>query len=484
MSESSIRRGSRPYPGGLNLAPRLAQLRRNPWKADRVIHLLLGAPRDAARPAEDAVLVDLETMFQTERANRDVVRFGTGEVVQRGAKRDRWNHPEIHLQATIEHHGASRRSLRLHLFHAAVRGESCDDGVWPGGRDENVNIADRILPAAVAAGHLEARYGRTRFQMSEQRLHIGISLVEAPPSGMSVKRGNPVEDLLFGGVFDARQCAKPSAFRGGFKFVERRHAQLAVDLLGSLRTQAGNAQHLHKPFRDLSRELLQQGQCARFEDRADLAGEVGTDPGQLVEPTFGRHRCGWHRQCFNRARCCAVRPYAERVLALNLEQVGDLLEDTCDVDVLDRMCRTAKRRRISSGRFGSGHDGVSRRDVMVLAKHAHGTGLRAFLTPFFDEGNRRPHVQVVECVLQYAGPIEIDTVFTCLDESVFIDFRDFDDLAVRGDFVSLDRSPLLAREVLHAAPRDIECLADRDMRVSMHALEFRLFVMQLTFDVL
>ena len=55
------------FPGRLNLASRLAQLRRNPGQADGVEDLLLGTAADAARAAEDPVFVDLEPAFDAAR---------------------------------------------------------------------------------------------------------------------------------------------------------------------------------------------------------------------------------------------------------------------------------------------------------------------------------------------------------------------------------------------------------------------------------
>jgi hypothetical protein len=68
----------------LDLAARFPDLRRDPRQADGFEHLALLAPADAAGAAEDAVLVDLEAVFEAESAHGNVVRLRAGEVMEGG----------------------------------------------------------------------------------------------------------------------------------------------------------------------------------------------------------------------------------------------------------------------------------------------------------------------------------------------------------------------------------------------------------------
>ena len=81
---------------------------------------------------------------------------------------------------------------------------------------------------------------------------------------------------------------------------------------------------------------------------------------------------------------------------------------------------------------------LSGRNVVVLAKDANRAGLRPFLTLLLDECDRRPHRQVIERVVQHARVVEVDTLFTRLNEPVSVHFRELDDFTVRSDVVRLD----------------------------------------------
>ena len=72
------------------------------------------------------------------------------------------------------------------------------------------------------------------------------------------------------------------------------------------------------------------------DDFADLAGEVVADagqPGQVL--AFFQQQARFLRQFAQRARGIAVGADAERIRALDFQQVGDLLEDGGDVGVMD-----------------------------------------------------------------------------------------------------------------------------------------------------
>jgi hypothetical protein len=77
----------------------LALFGRNPRQSDRGIDRLLGLAGDAALAAKDAVLVDLEPAAQPEPADRDVVGFRSGEIVQRRAEAFRRNDAQVDLHA-------------------------------------------------------------------------------------------------------------------------------------------------------------------------------------------------------------------------------------------------------------------------------------------------------------------------------------------------------------------------------------------------
>lgn len=107
----------------------------------------------------------------------------------------------------------------------------------------------------------------------------------------------------------------------------------------ALGAQARNLEHLDETLRCLRGQLLQERQRAGFEDRADLASEVAADARQLVQPSRRRKGRRRNRKRPHCARCSSVGTHAELILALDLEQVRDLLEDARDVNLLNRAPR-------------------------------------------------------------------------------------------------------------------------------------------------
>ena len=97
------------------------------------------------------------------------------------------------------------------------------------------------------------------------------------------------------------------------------------------------------------------GSVPGAQDRADLAGQVAANAGQLVEPALTGQRGGRYCQRFDRPRRRAVGPDAERVLTLDLQKIRDLLEAAGDVDVFHRAPRMGRVRRVDTRRRCSAH---------------------------------------------------------------------------------------------------------------------------------
>ena len=106
----------------------LAQLGRDPVEAECGIHVALGAARNALRPSEYAVLVQLQLFGLRDLAQLDVVRLGAREVLHRGAEAGRLDHAQVHLQSARQPHGRARVALRGDMRDFAVLAEALDHG--------------------------------------------------------------------------------------------------------------------------------------------------------------------------------------------------------------------------------------------------------------------------------------------------------------------------------------------------------------------
>jgi len=197
--------------------------------------------------------------------------------------------------------------------------------------------------------------------MRDEWMDVRVGVGEPPSRTVSAEICQALKNLVFERALDAGQRAELAGFRRRLQGLQRRDAERVVDLLRALRTEARYLEHLHQALRRLRRQLSQERQRARLENRADLAGEVAPDAREFVEATFCRYRRRGYAERLNRSRGGPVGAHPELILALDLEEVGDFLENARDVDVLDRRVRThrwsggdASGRCFGHGRYPDG----------------------------------------------------------------------------------------------------------------------------------
>src|ERR1700716_3780815 len=133
-------------------------MRRNPAQAERAVDLFLGGTGDslAAVDAEDAVLVQGQTLAQGETAKPDVVSLRPGEVLPCGAELGARDRPAVDLEPADRGDralGVTAQQDSLHLRQRGEGGENCDR---VGGGGEQVEVADGRPSAPVGAGDLSA----------------------------------------------------------------------------------------------------------------------------------------------------------------------------------------------------------------------------------------------------------------------------------------------------------------------------------------
>ena len=144
--------GQQTVAGGLDLAPVFPELRRDIGQVNGCEDRFLGLARHPVDPFEDAVLVELEPLAAGEGANRDVVGLAAGEIVQGGAEALAGHHPQVHLQTAAEDRGRAGVALGTDLGHLVVVQEAPHGGRRVRGGDQDVQVADGLPAASVAAG--------------------------------------------------------------------------------------------------------------------------------------------------------------------------------------------------------------------------------------------------------------------------------------------------------------------------------------------
>ena len=257
--------------------------------------------------------------------------------MQRRAEALGRHHPDVDLQPARQHDARARVALREHLAHLGVLHEPLHDGHAGCRGDENVDVADRLLHPAVAAGDHDLPRAFGALQVRRERLRVLRGDGELEALRLAEPRLDRVDDVRLGLRAEARQVADFSLARRLEELGQRVDVEGLVQRLHPLRPEAGDLQELGDRGRELLLQLLEQGAGPGPDDLVDLRVEVRADPRQLREVLARRdRRREVQAQIADGARRVAVGTDAERVRLADLEQIGDVLEDAGDVGVVDR----------------------------------------------------------------------------------------------------------------------------------------------------
>ena len=324
----------------VDLAAVLAQLRRDPVHPERGVDLLFAGAGEllAARLGADAVepvLVQQELALERDPAQADVVLLRAGEVEERCAPRAGRHDAQVDLHPARDQH----RRLRV-----AVREDALDRrGADEGGHDrrrvvaagDDVDVADRLAEAPQAARDREQLESGLLAEPGEHRVRRGARLVEQRASRPLTERGDRLEDVLLRLRLDLRELAETAVLRGLLELVDRRDAQVVVDRSRGRRPHPRDAQEREEPGRHGRLQLLVTDRSPRRDELLDRLADRRADFRDLLEPFLLDELGERLAQIADRARRRTVRHGAEDVLALELEEVRDLVEDVRDRVVVE-----------------------------------------------------------------------------------------------------------------------------------------------------
>jgi hypothetical protein len=154
-------------------------------------------------------------------------------------------------------------------------------------------------------------------------------------------------DQLLGTHTEPGQLADATAACGTGEILEAANLERLVQGLHALRPQSFDTCHRDERRRHLGGHLVEQRQAFGPYQRGNLPGQVVADAWQLGEVDSFVEQLGQAAgMAADEACCVAVSAHAERVRALELERVGQLLEAVGDLSVLNRhgcqVCRMCK----------------------------------------------------------------------------------------------------------------------------------------------
>ena len=299
--------------GSLDLAAVLAQLRDDERQAEERVRLVLGGERAqlggiagqrlaVLADPQEALLRQAPAAVAGHRAEPDVVLLGPGEVDPVGPRLARWHDHQVGLRPAHQPDGRLVAALVDDRIDEPERGERLDQRLRLVGLGEDVEIADRLLPAPERAGRLHRPDARRRRQRVDQRRDGLLGAVEAHPVEPLVELGDPLEDQRLGLGRHPAQAPQAAVLGGLAQVVDGLDAELRVELADGLRSEPGDAQQLDEARRDLRPEAVVVGHVAGRRQLEDLVADRLADARDLGRrsrtgrPTRRRPGCGrWRR---------------------------------------------------------------------------------------------------------------------------------------------------------------------------------------------
>ena len=137
----------------LDLAPVLAQFRRDERQTQRGVDLLLGGAEDfGAVLALEGILTQREPLIERQYSQVNVVGLTAGKVLERRAPTGRLQHAQVHLQSLV---GADRGlggAAEQYLGHLGEFAEAGHHRLGVSGRHQQIQVAHSLPHTAHTAG--------------------------------------------------------------------------------------------------------------------------------------------------------------------------------------------------------------------------------------------------------------------------------------------------------------------------------------------
>ena len=267
-----------------NLADPLAQLWCDERQADGAKDVLfVGAADPVVLAIEDAVFVELEAQALGPRAQRDVVCLAAREVVQcrpEGLGRD---DPDVDLEAVAEAQRCLGRPLRRGRGHALQMREGAHDAFGIAGRDQDVEITDRLSAAPQASGGLGRGHARHRAQDGEYPIGVRQRPMQRRPPLARALAPDRLRDRPAARLSHARQLEQPRVTARRLQLIDAGHPQPFPDRSRRFRTDPLDGQDLEHARRDCSFEPLVLRELAAGAELGDVLGDASAYSGQVGE---------------------------------------------------------------------------------------------------------------------------------------------------------------------------------------------------------
>ena len=325
--------------GGFDLAAVLAQLRRDAVELQLAVDFVLGRAGDAlvVVQAKQPVLAERVAHLQRALAQRDVVVLGAGEVLHGRAVGLRRQGAHVHLHAAAQLEADLVVALGQHFDDAGKAQDFFDQLrallVVHAARsgDQHVEIADRLASAAQRTGGRDLLDALDVLQMLGQLLRGAVGFVEQEAPGDAAIIFNRLQDFLLALFAQARQLAQLAFARQLLHAGEIAHLEGAPQQRDGLRAESLDLQQLQHRGPVLLQQLLVRPELAAAAQLLDVGRHALADAGNLQQLLGFVDQCrDLLRQSFDGLGGAAIGADAERVVAVDLHEIGGFVKDVGD----------------------------------------------------------------------------------------------------------------------------------------------------------
>ena len=323
------------------LAPALAQLRRDPRQPEPLVDALLGraARRLAGLVVEHPVLGDVQPAPDRPLAQLHVVGLGAGEVLEHVAELIGRDDLHVDLHARVRVDPRTRLAGGMHGIDQLQLAQRVDQRGRVRRRGDDVDVLGAVAEPAQRARDLHPVGRRVIAQRAGDllgdRQRAGEQDARRRAAALLVV-GERAQQVLLDLGAEPAQLADLTRLGDLAQLLQRVDVQLVIEQPRALRAEARQVHDGDQPGRELRAQLHGGGDVARLVQRAQLLLERLADARQRRHLALARQAHHRHRRLADGLGRRAVGDHAVGDRAVELIQVAELIEGGGDLRV--RLC--------------------------------------------------------------------------------------------------------------------------------------------------
>ena len=330
-----------------DLAPVFPQFRLDIGKIEHPVEVLLGRP-GTVLPALfffHAVLGEAPSPVKCPAPEGDVVVLGPGKILEGGPVLPLLHHAQVDLHTRRKDNGAPGGATAEHPGHLGKRAERFHNRLRIGRGCKEIDVPYRLL-------HPPDRTGKTdlpdRGQPGEMFLHVHRDREhrsEEEAAGCAFACSNPLQDVSLALLAKPEKTVDLPFPGRHLELPEVVDPELLVEHQCLLWPYPRDLRNLPHPGPHILLQPFEILELSRAEDLPELGGDMGPDTGEILQPVAFGNPVDIFRQGLDPMGSPPVRNRFELHI-LDLEQVGDLVQDRRYLPVVQFFCHAVPKRCI------------------------------------------------------------------------------------------------------------------------------------------